>query len=62
MRPKMQVWNTGSNGDANNDGMLLIVKMVQSMAPMLKGLQEQDAIDDTLRNVMKRPRMRIKSK
>lgn len=48
MQPKVTIWNTGANNDANNDGMKPIVKMVQSMAPLLSGLQEQGGLGDAL--------------
>jgi len=41
MKPKMHIWNTGSNSDENNNGMKPIINMVQSMAPLIKGLESQ---------------------
>jgi flotillin len=41
LNPKINVWNTGSNTDDNNDASKPIINLMKSFAPALDGLQEQ---------------------
>ncbi|EFC37272.1 predicted protein [Naegleria gruberi] len=44
LNPKINIWNTGSDADKNSDSMQSIIKMVQSFAPMLEGIQLQGGV------------------
>lgn len=41
LNPKINIWNTSGDSDKNSDTMQPILKMVQSFAPLMEGLQTQ---------------------
>lgn len=52
LRPKIHIWNTGANSESNNDALRPILNIVQGMAPMHKGIQEQTDIGHTIRSII----------